>query len=103
MKYAYFFICRTAKNVENKSKQKDVLETAAPYFLKDAELFEPKEWLVGFCNGTWENGNLRPAKHDDYLLNTSAASYDKNADRKEWLSVLERITGGDKDLQRTLQ
>lgn len=103
MKKVYFFVCKTAKQLENKSKQKDVLETAAPYFLKNIELFEPKEWLVGFCNGTWDKGEFRPAKYDDYLLATSRTSYNKNIDCSEWLNVLERITKGDKELQRTLQ
>jgi P4 family phage/plasmid primase-like protien len=79
------------------------LSSARTLYVKSIRDFEPKPWLVGFQNGTWDKGTFRPARREDHMLTLAAVAYQKDADRTDWLEVLHRITGGDRELARTLQ
>jgi putative DNA primase/helicase len=65
--------------------------------------FDPKGWLIPFQNGVWDRGVWQEG-HDRemYIEHLLPVDYDTNADRREWNALLERITGGDKDLELSL-
>ena len=103
MERAYYQHVRAAKSTESDAKQKAVLSSARTLYVKNIRDFEPRPWLVGFQNGTWDRGTFRPARREDHMLTLAAVPYEPGADQTDWLAVLDRITGGDADLQRTLQ
>jgi P4 family phage/plasmid primase-like protien len=103
MEKAYYSHGRAARSTEADAKQKAVLSSARTLYVKDVRLFEPRPWVVGFQNGTWDHGTFREARREDHMLTLAAVEYDPDANRGAWLEVLERITGGDADLTLTLQ
>ncbi|MHA0044388.1 phage/plasmid primase, P4 family [Deinococcus sp. PEB2-63] len=103
MERAYYQHARAAKGTESDAKQKAVLSSARTLYVKSVREFEPRPWLVGFQNGVWDHGVFRPAQRADHMLTLAAVAYQPEAPRGDWLAVLDRITGGDADLQRTLQ
>ena len=103
MEKAYYSHGRAARSTEADGKQKAILSSAKTLYVKDVRLFEPKPWVVGFQNGTWDKGTFRPAEREDYMLTLAAVRYEPTSEQSEWLEVLERITGGDADLAMTLQ
>lgn len=103
---------RHAKQVENIGFVDGALRFLAGDFAIrcDAQTFDQKPWILGFQDGVWDCGKWRKHRRQDYFLHLSpvacgasigAASGD--ADRREWLTVLNRMTGGDADFARTLQ
>ncbi|WP_216319740.1 DNA primase family protein [Deinococcus aestuarii] len=94
---------RAQKAVESRSKQKAVLENARPLLMVDHALFEPRPWVLGFQNGVWDHGQMREHRREDHMLTLSPVEYHADADRGVWQEVLDRITGGDAELARTLQ
>lgn len=65
--------------------------------------FEPKPWLVPFLNGVWDRGEWKPGHvRERYIEHLLPVDYDPEADPTEWNALLERITGGDKDLEISL-
>lgn len=103
MEKAYYKHCGAARRTEGDSKQAAILNSAKTLYVKDVHLFEPRPWVVGFQNGTWDKGEFRAAQRDDHMLTLAAVPYEPDADQSDWLEVLERITGGDADLALTLQ
>ena len=103
MAKAYYRHGRAARSTEADNKQRAILSSAQTLYVKDIRRFEPEPWVVGFPNGTWDHGKFRPAQREDYLLNLAGVEYEPASDRQIWIEVLERITGGDADLARTLQ
>lgn len=107
MEKAYFRLDRAAQATENDARQRAILSSAATIYSKlnpkRAQDFEPRPWVVGFQNGTWDRGEFRPARRDDHMLRLAPVAYQQGADRADWHAVLDRITGGDADLARTLQ
>jgi P4 family phage/plasmid primase-like protien len=103
MEKAYYSHGRAARSTESDNKQKAILSSARTLYVKNVQLFEPKPWVVGFKNGTWDRGTFRPAQREDYMLTLAAVEYEATSDQRDWLEVLERITGGDTDLASTLQ
>lgn len=107
MEKAYFRLDRAAQATENDARQRAILSSAATIYSKlnpkRAQDFEPRPWVVGFQNGTWDRGEFRPARREDHMLRLAPVAYQPHADRADWHAVLDRITGGDLDLQRTLQ
>ncbi len=103
MERAYHAHARAARATESDNRQKAILNSARTLYRKDVSLFEPRPWKVGFQNGVWDKSEFRPARRQDYLLTLAPVEYQPDADRADWLEVLERITGGDADLAHTLQ
>lgn len=103
MEKAYYAHARAAKSTEADSRQKAILNSARTLYMKSVHDFEPRPWIVGFQNGTWDRGEFRPARREDHLLTLAAIEYHPDAPRDEWLEVLDRLTGGDADLAHTLQ
>ena len=65
--------------------------------------FEPKPWLVPCLNGVWDRGEWKDGHvRERYIEHLLPVDYDPEADRTEWYALLERITGGDKDLELSL-
>lgn len=113
---------RHAKQVESKGFVDGALHfLAGDVAIRcDAQTFDQKPWILGFQDGVWDCGKWRKHRRQDYFLHLSpvacgAASGDANggrsgagaasgdADRRQWLTVLNRMTGGDADFARTLQ
>jgi P4 family phage/plasmid primase-like protien len=103
MEKAYYSHGRAARSTESDNKQKAILSSARTLYVKNVQLFEPKPWVVGFRNGTWDRGTFRPAQREDHMLTLAAVEYEPTSDRRDWIDVLERITGGDTELAKTLQ
>ncbi|MGC4045220.1 MAG: phage/plasmid primase, P4 family [Armatimonas sp.] len=90
---------------ESNRALKDLVAQASsfPAVLCEPDQFALQPWRVPFPNSTWDKGELRPHRRDDYTERLLAASYDPQADRTEWNALLTRMTGDDADLARTLQ
>jgi P4 family phage/plasmid primase-like protien len=69
----------------------------------DAGQFDLKPWQVPFQNGVWDRGQWRGHKRQDFTEHLLPVCYEKDADRSEWLALLDRMTGGDAQFARTLQ
>jgi P4 family phage/plasmid primase-like protien len=96
-------LLRHTKQVESKAFIEGALYLAAGLLAVEVERFDQKPWIVGFQNGTWDKGQWREHRRDDYLLHLSPVELDFSADRSEWQRVLERITAGDADFAKMLQ
>ena len=101
---------RAANEVLNHAKQiekRSFLSGAATFLAgicrAEVEQFAPAAWKFAFKNRIFDKGHWRPARRDDYLLHVSPVAIVGGADRREWLVLLDRITGGDAELKRTLQ
>jgi|GEM_PF-4640681 len=88
---------------ETRSFIDGALHFAAGMLSVDVKTFDLKPWTIGFQNGVWCNGKWREHRRKDYLLSQSPVTYDPEADQSEWLAVLERMTGRDRELSKTLQ
>ena len=89
----------------NAQRIKHAIEMAKslPRVQVDPSKFEPKPWVVPFQNGVWDQGEWKDGHvRERYIEHLLAVDYDPNADRREWNALLERITGGDKDLELSL-
>jgi len=74
-----------------------------PQMFADPSKFEPRGWLIPFQNGVWDRGIWKEGHvRERYIEHLLPVDYDPNADRTEWNALLERITGGDKDLELSL-
>jgi phage/plasmid-associated DNA primase len=94
-----------ALNSGNAQKVKHAIEMAKslPRIQVDPSKFEPKPWVVPFRNGVWDRGKWKDGHvKERYIEHILPVDYDPEADRTEWNALLERITGGDKDLEITL-
>lgn len=94
-----------ALNSGNAQKVKHAIEMAKslPRIQVDPSKFEPKPWVVPFRNGVWDRGEWKEGHvRERYIEHLLPVDYDPEADRTEWNALLERITGGDKDLEITL-
>lgn len=62
-------------------------------------------WLLNCLNGTLDlrTGELRPHRREDLLTHICPVEYDPEARSPLWEAFLERVTGGDQDLQAFLQ
>jgi P4 family phage/plasmid primase-like protien len=96
-------LLKHARQVEGKSFIDGALHLAAGVLRCSHSTFDQKPWRIGFQNGTWDKGEWREHRRDDRALHLSKVSIDLDSERGEWLAVLDRITGGDSDYQRTLQ
>lgn len=107
MKKAYHRHSKVAAETEQEKKQRDILNNAIPLYTdrnrKTVQDFEPRSWRVGFPNGVWDHGKWREARREDHLLTLTSVVYDRDADQSDWLTVLNRMTGSNADLQLTLQ
>jgi phage/plasmid-associated DNA primase len=94
-----------ALNSGNAQKVKHAIEMAKslPRVQVDPSKFEPKPWVVPFRNGVWDRGIWKEGHvRERYIEHLLPVDYDPEADRTEWNALLERITGGDEDLEITL-
>ena len=62
-------------------------------------------WLLTVRNGTIDlrTGNLRPHRREDLMTRMVNVDYDPDTTCPTWLAFLDRVTGGDQDLQTYLQ
>jgi len=94
-----------ALSSENAGKIESAIKLARsiPRVNVDPSKFEPKPWVVPFRNGVWDRGEWKEGHvRERYIEHLLPVDYDPEADRKEWNALLERITGGDKDLEISL-
>jgi len=90
-------LLRHTKQVESKAFIEGALHLAAGLLAVETEQFDQKPWLIGFQNGTWDKGEWRAHRREDFLLHLSPVHLDFDCDRAEWMATLDRITGGDCD------
>lgn len=106
---------KAARLLEQNSRQKAVLSQLAPLVIADAEVFEPSAWVVGFQNGVWapdankKQLSFRKHEREDHLLHLADVKSPLSSKKalrsksSDWLQVLNRISGGDKEFEMTLQ
>ncbi len=97
MTKAAFGLLRHTKQIESKAFVEGALHFAAGILAVETEQFDQKPWLIGFQNATWDKGEWREHRREDFLLHLSPVHLDFDCDRREWMATLERITGGDQD------
>jgi phage/plasmid-associated DNA primase len=74
-----------------------------PQMHADPSKFDPRGWLIPFQNGVWDKGEWKDGHvRERYIEHLLPVDYDPKADRTEWNALLERITGGDEDLELSL-
>jgi putative DNA primase/helicase len=103
MSKAAIALLRHTKQAESKAFIEGALHLAAGLLAVETEQFDQKPWLIGFQNGTWDKGVWREHRREDYLLHLLPVHLDFEADRREWLATLDRITGGDCDFAQMAQ
>ncbi len=103
MSKAAFALLRHAKKVEGKAYIVDSLHLAAGLLAVETEQFDQKPWVIGFQNGTWDKGQWREHRREDYLLYLSPVHLDFEGDRSEWQAVLDRITASNSDFAQMAQ
>ncbi len=96
-------LLKHTKQIESKAFADGALHFAAGLLAVETERFDQKPWVIGFQNGTWDKGQWREHRREDYLLHLSPVHLDFAADRAEWLATLDRITGGDPDFEQMAQ
>ena len=92
-----------AKQVEKRSFLSGAATFLAAKCRAEVEQFAPAAWKFAFKNRVFDKGQWRPARRDDFLLNVSPVAVKGGADRREWLALLDRMTGGDAEFARSLQ
>lgn len=70
-----------------------------------ADELDADPWLFNVANGTVDlrTGGLREHRRDDLLTKITTVVYDPDAVSPMWLSFLQRVTGGDQDLESFLR
>ncbi len=98
-------LAKWATTSEATPNLKRAIEQAQSFEAVEAEpdLYHPRPWVVPFQNRVWDRGELRPHRATDYFETLLPVAYDPDADRTDLYALLERMTGGDDDLARTLQ
>lgn len=96
-------IAKGKKGIGSRTARLRAIEDAKELLAVRAERFEAKPFVLGFPNGVYDNGTFREHCREDYLTELLPVEYDPHADQSDWLSVLERMTGGDKAFQSDLQ
>jgi putative DNA primase/helicase len=71
----------------------------------DDKTFDQDHWLLNVKNGTLDlrSGELREHRRDDYITKKILVDFDPAAPAAGWDAFLDRVTGGDEDLQAYLQ
>ena len=82
---------------------RNALQLSASLLKIERRHFEVKAWKLGFQNCVVDRSQIRSHLREDFFLSLSPVEYHQNADPTAWLEVLEAITGGNKDFQRTIQ
>jgi putative DNA primase/helicase len=69
------------------------------------EQWDADPWLLGTPKGTVDlrTGELGAASPDDYITKITAVAPDRNCPTPLWRKFLDRVTNGDRELQRYLQ
>jgi P4 family phage/plasmid primase-like protien len=92
-----------AKQIEKRSFLSGAATFLSAYCRAEVEQFAPAAWKFAFKNRVFDKGKWRPARRDDFLLSVSPVALVGGADRREWLALLDRMSGGDTEFERTLQ
>ena len=102
---------RHIKTSETNRFIRDTLSLAAGLLYISIEKFNVRPFRLAFQNLVWERGERRPHRRDDYLLalspieiasgETDVLQFEPKED--DWTKVLQRISDGDVELERTLQ
>jgi putative DNA primase/helicase len=81
------------------------LATAHPKIAALPEQFDADPYLFNVRNGTIELKTMtfREHRQSDYITKLAGTKYDPKAECPTWLSFLDRVTAGNKDLQIFLQ
>jgi putative DNA primase/helicase len=96
-------LLRHTKQVESKAFIEGALYLAAGLLAVEIERFDQKPWVIGFQNGTWDKGQWRDHRREDYLFHLSPVHLDFDVDRAQWSATLDRITANDPDFARMVQ
>lgn len=91
------------KNIEKQSFLHGAAKFVAANVRADVSQFSPVPWRFAFKNRVFDRGAWRSPRRSDHLLQTSPVEYDRKADMSEWHPLLERMTGNNAHVARTLQ
>ncbi len=98
-------LAKWATTSEATPNLKRAIEQAASFKEIEADplLFQPRPWVVPFQNCVWDRGEIRKHRASDHFEVLLPVCYEPDADRADLDTLLDRLTGGDADLARTLQ
>jgi putative DNA primase/helicase len=100
-------IAKHARSSQQSARLKAMLELAqsVPELVVEPAGLDAHDMLLGVGNGVvnLKNGTLQPANPADRISRHSPVMYDPEAKCPQFLSFIEQVTGGDKDLAKYLQ
>ena len=92
---------------ESAGRLKAVTELAATYpeIKLLPEQMDANPWLLNCQNGTinLKTGKLQPFEAKNYMTKMCKAEYDPNCPTPLWIALLDKVTRGDKAMQRYIQ
>jgi P4 family phage/plasmid primase-like protien len=81
------------------------LAKGEPLIRIEPDALDSDPWLLGCPNGTLDlrTGKLREPRREDYISKQIGASFDPEADCRQWRQFLQWVTQGDSELAAFLQ
>jgi len=98
-------IKKWAKNSENVTRQKAMLETARHHLDTNFNKFNNNKFLFNLNNGTYDLKNSKIRNHEpkDLITAKTSFSFDPCAKCPEWIKFIDQVTKQNIDLQKYIQ
>ena len=100
-------LAKWQKSSESIARQNAMLEAGSsdPKVTRPYEVFTKDEHLFSLQNGTFDlkKQTLREHKQSDHITKIANASLNKDADCRRWITFVDEVTNGDRELALFLQ
>jgi len=98
-------IKKWAKNSENVTRQKAMLETARHHLDTNFNKFNNNKFLFNLNNGTYDLKRFKIRNHDpkDLITAKTSFNFDPDANCPEWIKFINQVTNQNIDLQKYIQ
>ena len=98
-------IKKWAKNSENVTRQKAMLETARHHLDTNFNKFNNNKFLFNLNNGTYDLKQSRIRNHEpkDLITAKTSFNFDPDVNCPEWIKFIDQVTNQNIDLQKYIQ
>ena len=98
-------VAEWAHTSESSTRINAMVAMAQPMAAIPYDKLDAGQWTLNCLNGTVDltTGELRPHRHEDYITVVCLYPYEPSARSEEWDIFMDKITGGDKEIQAYLQ